>query len=107
MSAAHNLAGMFPPKNNQIWNDSLLWQAIPVHTIPEDDDYILAMKSDCPRYEQAYEKYEKSTEIQSMLKSNQSLLKYLAKHTGKPINTVCEVKSIYQTLWLEQLKNFT
>lgn len=108
MSAAYNLAAMFPPKNSQIWNDSLRWQAIPIHTLTEEQDYVLAMKKPCPLYEQAYEKYEKSANITKILKNSSSLMKYLAKHTGKvAINTICEVKSIYQTLWLEQLKNFT
>lgn len=25
-SAAYNLAGMFPPKGQQIWNEALMWQ---------------------------------------------------------------------------------
>jgi len=40
MSAYCNLAGLFPPHGSQVWNESLLWQPIPVHTVPEDLDHV-------------------------------------------------------------------
>lgn len=35
MSAASNLAGLFPPKGDQRWDQSLEWQPIPIHTVPQ------------------------------------------------------------------------
>lgn len=106
MSAAHNLAGMFPPENQQIWNDSLLWQAIPIHTIPQHLDYVLANKKPCPLYDQTYDEYEQSDQIKAILASNASLIQYLDQYVGQKIETICEVKTIYQALWVEQLKHF-
>ncbi|KAI4547873.1 hypothetical protein MG293_000203 [Ovis ammon polii] len=42
MSAMTNLAALFPPEGISIWNPSLPWQPIPVHTVPvsEDQDFI-------------------------------------------------------------------
>jgi len=40
MSAYSNLAGMFPAEGSQVWNEKLLWQPIPVHTIPQEMDYV-------------------------------------------------------------------
>lgn len=128
MSAAHNLAGMFPPQNNQIWSDSLLWQAIPIHTVPESDDYVLGMsgecvklslsncssinyistgKMTCPLYDKIYEEYEKSDEIQSMLKKHRPLIEYLELHAGTKIVNIRQIRRIYSPLLVEQLKNFT
>lgn len=107
MSVSHNLAGMFPPINEQIWNKSLMWQAIPIHIVPEMIDHVLAMKRPCPLYDQAFSEYEQSPEIKLILKNNRSLIEYLNEHVGKKIQTILEVKTVYQTLWVEQLKNFT
>lgn len=91
MSIAHNLAGMFPPTKKQVWNESIMWSAVPIHTVPEDMDYVLAMKKPCPLYEHAYEKYKKSNEIQSILKKHKSLLEYLEENSGRKIRKICKV----------------
>lgn len=97
---------MYPPKDKQVWNESLLWQAIPIHTLPQDQDDILAAKRPCPKYTKAFDEYEESDEIQSIIKSNQTLLDYLEKNADQKVNTICKVKTIYQALWVEELKNF-
>lgn len=107
MTAAHALAGMYPPHDQQIWNDALIWQAIPIHTIPFQSDYVLGMVTPCPLYNQTYEEYENSDEIKSMIKENEHLFKYLSKHVGTKVSSICEVKTIYEALWLEELKNLT
>ena len=49
MSALSNLAGLFPPQGSQVWDEELAWQPIPVHTVPQDEDYLLSSHSHCPR----------------------------------------------------------
>jgi len=40
MSALCNLAGLFPPQGSQVWKTDLLWQPVPVHTVPDKSDYV-------------------------------------------------------------------
>ena len=49
MSALSNLAGLFPPDSQQTWNTNLAWQPIPVHTVPQEEDYLLSSHAFCPR----------------------------------------------------------
>lgn len=107
MSAAHNLAGLFPPSGDQIWNSSLLWQAIPIHTVPWNIDHILYMKRYCAKYEQAYNDYEQSPEIQAILKKNEKLISNLEYYTGQKLQNLEEIKTIYTALLLEKLRNLT
>jgi lysosomal acid phosphatase len=41
MSAASNLAGLYPPEGGQIWNTNIKWQPIPIHTVPENMDEVI------------------------------------------------------------------
>jgi prostatic aicd phosphatase len=66
MSALSNLAGLYPPKGNQVWNPDLLWQPIPVHTRALADDALLSSHADCPRFKQIYEELMESKEIQGI-----------------------------------------
>jgi hypothetical protein len=45
MSAYSNLAGFFPPNGSQIWNPKIVWQPIPVHTVPTNMDNVVIIIS--------------------------------------------------------------
>lgn len=40
MSAQANLAGLFPPTGDQVWNPDIRWQPIPVHPLMGGDDKV-------------------------------------------------------------------
>lgn len=100
-----NLAGLYPPKKNQIWNPLLMWQPIPIHTTPVKTDNLLAGKiPECPSYHRAFDKYLESIEMKSFRELNQPLYEILSRHTGAPANyfdDIWSVTDIYDS-WLCQ-----
>ncbi|XP_051173261.1 prostatic acid phosphatase-like [Leptopilina boulardi] len=104
MSAESNLAGLYPPEGNQVW-DILKWMPIPVHTIPEKQDHILSAKKYCPRYEYELEKVMQSDEMKKIDQENAQIYEYLTMHTGRKINTLEDVNTVYNTLFIEELNN--
>ena len=78
-----NLAGLYPPKEGQIWNPDLLWQSIPVHTVPVDDDNIIGNHAKCPKYEKLLKNIENLPELQKVKAENDWVFKYLTENTGK------------------------
>lgn len=107
MSALSNLAGFFPPIGTDIWNQNLLWQPIPVHTIPEHKDKILAAKKSCPAYDYALNKLRNSDEFKKLDKKYSQIYKYLTEKTGKKIQNMQGVQYIYGILFIEDLFNKT
>lgn len=40
MSAESDLAGLYEPVGDDVWNEQIKWQPIPIHTIPEKRDEV-------------------------------------------------------------------
>lgn len=107
MSAESVMAAMFPPEGEQIWNDDLLWQPVPIHTVPTQLDTIVYIKRPCPSLDQAKQSYFASAEMVETLAKYEQLFKYLEDNAGTPINTISQASDLYDTLWIEHLKNKT
>lgn len=88
-------------------NKDIKWQPVPIHTIPEQFDFVLAAKKPCARYNQATKKYLNSPEFQTLLKKYKPLFQYLEKQSGAKIETLDQAQYLYNTLYIEQLKNYT
>ncbi|XP_029176246.1 prostatic acid phosphatase-like [Nylanderia fulva] len=106
MSAEANLAGLYPPIKNQIWDD-IKWMPIPVHTIPSKEDYVLHATKNCPRYNYEVDKVLSSPEIEHVNKENAQLYAYLTEHTGDKIHSLKELEHLYDILYIETLYNKT
>uniref|UniRef100_U5EX31 acid phosphatase n=1 Tax=Corethrella appendiculata TaxID=1370023 RepID=U5EX31_9DIPT len=107
MSALADLSGLYPPTEKDIWNPDVNWQPIPVHTIPEVNDAILAAKKPCPAYDYALKKLKTSEEYTEINKKLKPIYNYLTKNSGKNVNTMTGCQYIYGCLKIEQLYNKT
>lgn len=100
MSAESHLAGLYPPTGNQVW-DSIKWMPIPVHTVPEGEDNVLAAKKYCPRYNYELEKVLHSDAMKRVDRENKKLYEYLTEKTGKKVSSLRSIEHLYDTLFIE------
>lgn len=107
MSAAANLAGMFPPNDDQIWNPEFNWQPIPIHTIPEEYDTMISPHRPCPAYEYYFDDMKRSEQFQQMNIRYDKLYKFLTEKSGSPITDPITLRSLFNTLYIENLYNLT
>ncbi|XP_055296490.1 testicular acid phosphatase homolog isoform X2 [Sitodiplosis mosellana] len=107
MSALVNLAGLYPPTGDDIWNEDISnWQPIPVHTIPLIADYVLYGPKNCSKYDAVFQEYIKnSPEVQKLQTKYQQLLKFWSKMCGSDIKTIGDASLLYNTLYIENLHN--
>ncbi|XP_067649330.1 prostatic acid phosphatase-like [Haliotis asinina] len=105
MSAYSNLAGLYPPSGDQLWNSSILWQPIPVHTRPEEEDNELNMGEDCPRYDQLYNASLKSDRVKKEESQNKGFYEFITSVTGVSHESIADIWQIADTLFCEKLHN--
>ncbi|CAI8038231.1 Lysosomal acid phosphatase, partial [Geodia barretti] len=102
MSVEAQLAGLFPPQGDQIFNESLSWQPIPVHTVPQGQDNLLrAYIANCPRYQGHREAAKNSLEYRSLEKENEDFFKRLEESTGIVPTTLDDMWTIQDTLLVQ------
>lgn len=111
MSLQANLAGLFPPKKNQIWNPELLWQPIPIHTTPVISDNLLAGSiPECPSYHNAFDEFVQSVEMKVFREANRPLYEFLSTHTGAEMShfdDIWSVTDIYDSWMCQKSHNLS
>lgn len=106
MTAQTNLAALYKPTYDEVWDKDLDWQPVPVHTVPSEFDYTLYDQRKCPRYRSAYRKYEKrSDEVQRILADNKDLFEYWSDKCGLKIKKIKHVHKLFKTLSIERAQN--
>ncbi|KAF5921869.1 hypothetical protein HPG69_013043 [Diceros bicornis minor] len=109
MSAMTNLAALFPPEGISIWNPSLPWQPIPVHTVPCSEDRLLYLPfRDCPRFQELDRETLNSEEFQKRLHPYKDFIETLPKLSGYHSQDLFGIWSkVYDPLFCESVHNFT
>ncbi|XP_063263957.1 prostatic acid phosphatase-like isoform X2 [Prinia subflava] len=110
MSAQASLAGLYPPTQDQIWNSRILWQPIPVHTVPLSHDNLLYLPfSHCSKYKELLRETFATRNFQRQFKHYKQFLKFLATHTGYPLKklTTERIWKLSDTLQYEDINNYT
>ncbi|KAJ8941205.1 hypothetical protein NQ314_010463 [Rhamnusium bicolor] len=104
MSAAANLAGLFPPVGDQIWKLGLNWQPIPVFPV---ERAVLSSFETCPYiYNKSQNLVSSDPYFLQLDEENQDLYSYLSLHTGSNITTFSQLVLIYDTLYIEDQFNY-
>ncbi|XP_049918956.1 lysosomal acid phosphatase [Epinephelus moara] len=108
MSAEANLAGLYPPSGQQVFNPNLQWQPIPVHTVPLREERLLSFPlSDCPRYKQLMNETEHTEEFINVTIKYKDIIELVRNKTGLNKTTVETVWSVYDTLFCESRHNMS
>ncbi|XP_046643622.1 lysosomal acid phosphatase-like [Daphnia pulicaria] len=107
MSAECHLAGLFQPNDNQTWHPDLAWQPIPVHTIAKEQDLLLVLESECPRYDELLAQLNSSPDVRKRMDSNKEMLDYLAVKSGLNMTEIDDIEYLYDTLFIEDRFNKT
>lgn len=108
MSALANLAGLFYPSDEEKWNENILWQPIPVHTVPIDSDYVLCGWLFCPKYKASLDSYfNESSESHRIYTEYADQFDFWSRMCGLNISSTEQVLKLYKTLNIEMEQNKT
>ncbi|XP_075227340.1 testicular acid phosphatase homolog isoform X2 [Lycorma delicatula] len=101
MSVAALLAGMFPPVDEQVWNQDLDWQPIPIWSDDSDKNEIVMNHSLCLRFTE--QQQQLILESKDYLKLHKDLLDYIKKHSDVSVKTLPDFMSIWDPLSCEDV----
>lgn len=110
ISAACNLAGLYLPNtSSQLWEPSIYWQPVPIHTLPMPIDIHLGATSTalCARYNVESEILWHSKEIQEISGKYHVMYEYVTKHAGMIVNDFKSALKVYDALAIEEAYNKT
>ncbi|XP_069068016.1 testicular acid phosphatase homolog isoform X2 [Pleurodeles waltl] len=111
MSAEANLAGMYPPTGEQIWNPKIPWQPIPVHTVPLSEEQLLRFPlENCPRFKELVKETLNSAQFQTLIEPYQDFIKKVSSDTGYPVDSLIskgKLWVLYDTLLCEGIHKLT
>lgn len=106
MSAESTVASLFPPFGDQLWNEDLQWMPIPIHTIPQDQDYILGVLKPCDRFDFEMAKYTNTTAYTSIFADYKAFIRHLEENSGKQLPRLLNILKLCDALSIERSRGF-
>lgn len=106
MSAQCNLAALFPPNGDQIWDNTLNWQPIPIHTVPLSGDYLVYQSIPCAKSDKEHDLYLESDEIKEKMKKYSELFKYIHDNSRVKIDKPGDFHLLYEALSVEHAQGY-
>ncbi|XP_066251829.1 prostatic acid phosphatase-like isoform X2 [Euwallacea similis] len=106
-SAASNLAGLFPPEDEQVWNRNLLWQPVPIHTVPQSNDAVLATSVPCDKHSSLRNELMNSEEFQKINEELAPLFKNISELAGYSTVDITTFAEIHSTIAIYREFNLT
>ncbi|KAI5630255.1 lysosomal acid phosphatase precursor [Silurus asotus] len=108
MSAASNLAGLYPPNGSQVFHPGLNWQPIPIHTVPKDEEMLLSFPiANCQRYQLLMNETEKTEIFLNITNTYKDFMEMVQNKTGLTSVSIERVWSVYDTLFCEMKHGLT
>ncbi|KAG5884678.1 hypothetical protein JTB14_000375 [Gonioctena quinquepunctata] len=106
MSASANLAGLFYPfTSEEIWQDGLPWNPVPIHTVPEKKDEIISMSKHCDKFEKMLDELLASKYFKNVLKEHESIISIIYQNTGWNITEILSLQKLYTVLYIYRTLN--
>lgn len=102
-SAASNLAGLYARDKDDIFNENLNWNPIPIHTVPNNEDAVIVMLKDCPKYKQLSDEVSKA-QYNEFVEENAEVIEIISNATTIPKDQINFVM-LYGTFYCYQKTN--
>ncbi|KAF6213075.1 hypothetical protein GE061_010789 [Apolygus lucorum] len=102
MSAAANMAGMFPLSRERNWG-GINWYPVPIHSIPTEFDNLIQLSRPCKKYIAEFLKFNTSEEYRQILDRFKDVLDFSELMSGLDKMEVHRFMHLYDTLYIESL----
>lgn len=106
-SASANLAGWFPPENDQNFTDELQWIPILIHTIPLKYDHIIGLERPCAKYDKTLHALFESPEFLAAQHKVDRYIQLIKDNSGINNATITDIYMVWDALRVEYLQNLT
>lgn len=106
MSAECVAAGLFPPSGDEVWNENLKWQPIPVHTIDFDKDNLLSSRVKCSAYHKFEKECNHDERIAGIVEQHRGFIQSLEYHSGQELPDAHELSKFFDILQVEDRRGF-